>query len=121
MQAIIGLDGRIGDFVPDGIGITLAEGLRVEHVDDSFVVEHDPWDYLWTEDGPVYIEPEPEPYSPAEAIAIMMRGDVTDAEAVRLKPYISAFDASRVYSEGDLAVRSEKVVRRTSIGWRELG
>lgn len=120
MKAIVRADNRVVDFSADDVIWTLEDGMREEHVDDSFVIAHDPWDYVW-DGGPVYVEPAPEPYPPAEAIAILLRGSVTDAEAVRLKPYLPVFDATREYSEGDLAIRFDKAARRTSTGWREIG
>jgi hypothetical protein len=120
MQAIIQPNGRVLEVSPDDMPWEIEEGMQIVHVDDWDFTRFPPdWEYV---DGEfVYREPPPEPYSPAEAIAIMMRGDVTDAEAVRLKPYIPAYDASRAYAEGELAVRYGKVARRTSSGWRELG
>lgn len=121
MQVVIKSNGQVVDYSADDVEWTLEPGMRIEHMPDTYTWEHDPWNYVWVDGAPVYVAPPPEPYFPAEAIAILMRGNVTDAEAVRLKPYLPAYDASREYAEGELAVRYGRVARRTSAGWRELG
>ena len=85
----------------------------------------DVWDYRYSDGKFIYIAPPPEPLSLAEAASLMMQaaqgGSISDAKAALMAPYLPVWDATVDYPEGSLAVRSGRVCRKTSIGWRELG
>jgi hypothetical protein len=102
------------------------------HPDDCELVgaegwypEHDSSEYTYADGVFTWHEPPAEPMGMAEAAALMMQAaqgiPIPDAKAALMAPYLPAFDARVEYAEGSLAVRSGRVCRKTSIGWRELG
>lgn len=124
MQVIVD-ENRIIDCVPDWVEVVLQPGQRIENLDDSYVFEHDLWDYVWN-DGPVYVEPEQEPLQPYEVLKAIYTAmptltvGVIDSIALRMRPYLPDYDQSQTYTIGTLVIKDGDVQRRTIGGWRKV-
>lgn len=126
MKVIVDKEGRVVDFSEDFVEWTLKDGMRVEHLEDSYTFEHDPWDYVWENGAPAYREPEPEALAPGEVLKAIFTASpaltvgIIDSVALRMKPYIPDYDSAVSYVVGSLAMRDGKVQRKTLTGWRAL-
>lgn len=107
MKAIVKADNRVVDFSADDVIWTLEDGMREEHVDDSFVITHDPWDYVW-DNGPVYVEPDPEPLQAHEVLRAIFAAQPETIEALpdeslaRMAPYMQEWESGVAYQAGNL-------------------
>lgn len=117
LHALLELDSPDSWSGPDGFRLVEAEGVELDG---------DYADYEYSEGAFRKRDLPPAPYEPTEAVAVVLDAQgatvgISDSDAARMAVFIPAFDASRSYSEGELAVRNGVVCRRTSIGWREIG
>lgn len=108
MKAIVRADNVVIDFSDDDVVWTLEEGMREEHVDGSFVPEHDPWDYRWVDGAPVYIAPPPATLCAEEVLTAMFAAQpdaierLPDEALARMAPYMQPWEPDAAYEAGNL-------------------
>ena len=91
-----------------------------------FYPEHEVWEYYYKNGRFVWREPDPEPLNPLDVIKSIYAADpaltvgLPDSIALRMIPYLPAYDQSQTYTTGMLMVKDGEVWRKTLTGWRAV-
>ena len=91
---------------PEPPAWTYPEDLTLVRADDFEFPDGDFWNYKYVDGTFVYVEPDPEPLSPAEVFQAMFIADpesldiLDDADLARMAPYMAEWDATDIYEVG---------------------
>lgn len=119
--------GQVHDLrdVPSPEYWTYPEGFELVDA-TGFYPMHNTCEYYYKNGRFVWREPDPEPLNPLDVIKSIYAADpaltvgLPDSMALRMIPYLPAYDQSQTYTTGMLMVKDGEVWRKTLTGWRAV-